>query len=435
MNWWRTGKRPQDHLPEPAAHGPESEAVAQKENPVLALQRAAGNRAVQKILSSAEGKPIAEDERPKLESAFGQDLREVRVHLDEDAAELAANAGANAFTVGRDIYFAAGAYGPATLAHEVGHVMQQAHADSFLPAENASLEHQADSAASAVVSGHAAVLPVAAAVPAMQRQAAPGAHPSVHLLPSDSLTVDGFEIDRCALSGEQSKKLDAFVIRLQSTLTSAPDTFVTIVGFADAPGTETHNLTIGQKRAETVRDYLVNKGIPANQLHASSLGESSPSVPSKGYEAKNRRVEIDVMARTFFKPSSVLTPPAPVQAPPAPAPRPIDLKYHPKAQTPGEELEERLRQADRAVREAQEEEKAHAGMSVADLAGRVLRKAAKKLGMPKWIQDEAESLGKDLPTKGAQAVVDQIGDNSNLDANTRNALKALVDALAHVKLK
>lgn len=452
MNWWRAGKRPQDQELEPERHQEaESQAAPQKEEPILSLQRSVGNRAVQKMLPHSGGEPIAEDERQKLESAYGQDLSDVRIHRDEEANELAASVGANAFTSGRDIYFSHGAYGAGSpLAHEVGHVVQQSHATSFLPGEDAFLEHQADRASSAVMSGHAAEITGVAAAPALQRQAAPGAKaapatqaapetssPAVKLMPTSSLTLDNFDVDKFALSGDHKQKLDAFAQQLKSMLSGAPDSLITITGYADAPGTEPHNLALGQKRAEAVRAYLVAKGIPEGQLHAGSLGEGLPAVASKGYESKNRRVEINVVARSFFQPPAVSMQPAPAPVVAAPPAKMIDLRIHREDHdpTPSEELQERMRLVDKAVRDAQAAEKSNPGISAGDMAGRVLRNAAKKLGLPSWVQDRAESLGKDLPAKGANAVVDQIAGERGMDANTQNALKALVEALMQVKVK
>ena len=77
------------------------------------------------------GHPLDETTRTDLEERFGADFRGVRVHTDTDAAASANIFGANAFTTGRDIYFAAGKYSPSTqegkrlLAHELTHVLQQ----------------------------------------------------------------------------------------------------------------------------------------------------------------------------------------------------------------------------------------------------------------------------------------------------------------------
>ncbi len=437
MNWWRS-RRPHDPAPEPAAlRHPESETAAPRPDATLRLQRDLGNRAVQKLVPQSAGEPIAEDRRAELEGAFGAGLEDVRVHRDDEARDLAAGVGANAFATGRDIYFAPGAYTNEALAHEVTHVIQQSRSPSVVSGENAQLEEQANAASSSFLASRPVEISGASAAPALQRQPAPGTQGSaLTLLPSDSVTLDGFDVDKADLSAAHKQKLDGFAKRLKAALASSPNSIVTIVGYADAPGSEPHNLALGQHRADAARDYLVSKGVSADQLHASSLGEALPVVATKGYEARNRRVEIDVIERTFFKSPPAAPPPAPATPQPAEKPK-IDLTFHPKEHEPdpSQEMQDRWRLVDQAVREAQEAEKRNAGTSVADATGRILRNAAKKLGLPEWLQDRAESIGKDLPSKGAQSAVDQIAGDRNMDANTKNALKALVDALMRLKVK
>ena len=167
------------------------------------------------MLEQTRGDAIPEGERKELEAGFGQDLSEVRVHRDEAAGGLAAGAEASAFTTGRDIYFAPGAYTAATLAHEVGHVIQQSQAAAFVPAEDASLERQASVASAEVLSGCTAEISPVSSAPAVQRQAAPGGPPPVlNLLPADWFTLDGFNIDKADLSESQRQKLDEFALHV-----------------------------------------------------------------------------------------------------------------------------------------------------------------------------------------------------------------------------
>jgi hypothetical protein len=69
--------------------------------------------------------------RHPLETYFGADLSDVRVHTSRDAGDSARAINAAAYATGRDIYFAPGMYSPGTdrgrrlLAHEVAHVVQQ----------------------------------------------------------------------------------------------------------------------------------------------------------------------------------------------------------------------------------------------------------------------------------------------------------------------
>jgi len=117
---------------------------------ILSLQRTAGNQAVTNLLQShgdsapvengvppivhevlrSPGQPLDPATRAYFESRLGADLGSIRLHTGREAAHSAAMVGANAYTVGSDIVFAAGHYAPhvtdgrALLAHELTHVLQ-----------------------------------------------------------------------------------------------------------------------------------------------------------------------------------------------------------------------------------------------------------------------------------------------------------------------
>lgn len=110
------------------------------------------------IPSSSNSHPLNEGTQSFMESRLGADFSDVRVHSDQAAATSAEALGANAYTTGRDIYFAAGKYAPETsegrhlLAHELTHVVQQqgAHHATGEPgsmqqnAQAATVSHPAD---------------------------------------------------------------------------------------------------------------------------------------------------------------------------------------------------------------------------------------------------------------------------------------------------
>jgi hypothetical protein len=89
--------------------------------------------AVGRVLQSA-GEPLDPGTRRLMESRIGHDFTGVRVHTDAEAASSARAVGANAYTLGEDLIFAAGRYQPRSdegqwlLAHELAHVVQQADA-------------------------------------------------------------------------------------------------------------------------------------------------------------------------------------------------------------------------------------------------------------------------------------------------------------------
>ena len=62
----------------------------------------------------------------------------------------------------------------------------------------------------------------------------------------------------------------------------------------DSRGSETYNQGLSQRRAETVRDYLVQRGYPAYRIQARGMGDGSLIADNASPEgrANNRRVEI-----------------------------------------------------------------------------------------------------------------------------------------------
>lgn len=69
---------------------------------------------------------------------------------------------------------------------------------------------------------------------------------------------------------------------------------VLVEGHTDSTGKPEKNMTLSQARAETVRKYLVDGGIPAAQIRAQGVGQDRPVADNKtsAGRAKNRRVEV-----------------------------------------------------------------------------------------------------------------------------------------------
>lgn len=69
-----------------------------------------------------------------------------------------------------------------------------------------------------------------------------------------------------------------------------------LVGHADSTGSANYNMGLSQRRAESVRNYLVDQGIPAAHLSLDWKGETQPIAPNttRAGRAQNRRVEITV---------------------------------------------------------------------------------------------------------------------------------------------
>jgi outer membrane protein OmpA-like peptidoglycan-associated protein len=73
---------------------------------------------------------------------------------------------------------------------------------------------------------------------------------------------------------------------------------VRVEGHTDDTGPEDVNMRLSQQRANSVRDYLVRKGVSAHRIEAKGYGESKPLEPgtSDSARAANRRVEFVVVA-------------------------------------------------------------------------------------------------------------------------------------------
>jgi len=84
--------------------------------------------------------------------------------------------------------------------------------------------------------------------------------------------------------------LDAAVESLQE----CPDVAVGIEGHTDSVGPEAYNQSLGQRRADSVRGYLVSQGVPAARLTTRSYGETRPVASNDTDEGRalNRRVEL-----------------------------------------------------------------------------------------------------------------------------------------------
>ncbi len=106
------------------------------------------------------------------------------------------------------------------------------------------------------------------------------------------LTGVNFQFNKSSLLPEAYPILDHAV----SVLKENPDLKVEIGGHTDNIGAEKFNQKLSLARAETVRDYLVSKGINKNRLTVIGFGESNPisDNSTETGRAKNRRVEFKV---------------------------------------------------------------------------------------------------------------------------------------------
>jgi outer membrane protein OmpA-like peptidoglycan-associated protein len=71
---------------------------------------------------------------------------------------------------------------------------------------------------------------------------------------------------------------------------------VVVEGHTDSTGSDAYNQALSQRRADSVLEYLVRKGVPAGRLSARGFGESNPIASNDTAEGRalNRRVALEV---------------------------------------------------------------------------------------------------------------------------------------------
>ena len=98
-----------------------------------------------------------------------------------------------------------------------------------------------------------------------------------------------FEYDSFALNSSSRGTLDAAAEWLKAN----PNQYLQVEGHCDERGTTEYNLALGERRAGSVKDYLIGAGVPSAQLSIISYGEERPAIQGSSESAwsQNRRVE------------------------------------------------------------------------------------------------------------------------------------------------
>jgi len=101
-----------------------------------------------------------------------------------------------------------------------------------------------------------------------------------------------FAFDASNLKDSELAKIEAVAQHLQAN----PTRVVMVEGNCDERGSNEYNLTLGELRAGSVRDYLLRLGIAAERVQTKSYGEEKPAVAGSGESvwAKNRRGEFAI---------------------------------------------------------------------------------------------------------------------------------------------
>ncbi|TAK81981.1 MAG: OmpA family protein [Betaproteobacteria bacterium] len=102
-----------------------------------------------------------------------------------------------------------------------------------------------------------------------------------------------FDFDKATIKPEGKAKLDELAAKVKDINLEV----VIAIGHTDSIGADAYNQKLSVRRAESVKAYMVSKGIQPNRVYTEGKGEKQPiaSNATKDGRQKNRRVEIEVI--------------------------------------------------------------------------------------------------------------------------------------------
>ena len=140
-----------------------------------------------------------------------------------------------------------------------------------------------------------AAAPAPAAAPAAPAVApAPAPAPAAAVATKVTYAADAFfDFDKSVLKPEGKAKHDDLVSKIKGVNLEV----IIAVGHTDSVGSDAYNQKLSMRRSESVKAYLVSKGVEKNRVYTEGKGEKQPVADNKTKEgrAKNRRVEIEVV--------------------------------------------------------------------------------------------------------------------------------------------
>lgn len=98
-----------------------------------------------------------------------------------------------------------------------------------------------------------------------------------------------FELNSAVIRSDMQAVLDKIVGQLNAELSD----FIVLKGHACDLGTDEYNLTLSQRRAETVRDYLIAQGVREDRIKTKVFGEKDPKYPNTTKEGRQRNRRVD----------------------------------------------------------------------------------------------------------------------------------------------
>ncbi|MBI2817913.1 MAG: OmpA family protein [Acidobacteria bacterium] len=83
--------------------------------------------------------------------------------------------------------------------------------------------------------------------------------------------------------------------KVAGIIASHPGLKVAVEGHTDSVGGDDYNQRLSEQRAASVRGYLVQQGVPANDVRAEGFGESDPIASNSTPEGRQRNRRVDIV--------------------------------------------------------------------------------------------------------------------------------------------
>ena len=108
-----------------------------------------------------------------------------------------------------------------------------------------------------------------------------------------------FDYNKSSLTSTAKANLD----KLIEVFKEYPDTDLLVIGYTDNVGSQSYNKPLSEQRAQSVKDYLISKGIASSRLTSTGKGIEDPIADNSTAvgRAKNRRVEVTITANEKMK--------------------------------------------------------------------------------------------------------------------------------------
>jgi outer membrane protein OmpA-like peptidoglycan-associated protein len=104
-----------------------------------------------------------------------------------------------------------------------------------------------------------------------------------------------FDVNSAALKAEAKDTLG----QMTDVMIRYPDSDILVKGHTDSTGSEVYNQDLSERRAKSVKNYLIDRGVAGQRVTSIGFGESMPVDSNETLEGRqrNRRVEIEIKPR------------------------------------------------------------------------------------------------------------------------------------------